>query len=49
MKVKVAEDLLYRKTIYKAKEAFERYVIEYEKNGEICNFKDMFLDKTNKK
>ncbi|UYI78229.1 MAG: glycosyltransferase family 4 protein [Fusobacterium varium] len=48
MKVKTAEALMYGKTIYGTKEAFEGYNIEYEKIGGICNSKDEFINKINR-
>lgn len=47
MKVKTAEALMYGKTIFGTKEAFEGYELDYEKVGGICNTADEFIYKIN--
>lgn len=47
MKVKTAEALMYGKTIFGTKEAFEGYDIDIGKMGEICNSKEEFIEKIN--
>lgn len=45
MKVKIAEALMYGKTIYGTQEAFEGYELDYQKVGGICNSANEFIDK----
>ncbi|WP_166667400.1 glycosyltransferase family 4 protein [Hypnocyclicus thermotrophus] len=47
MKVKTAEALMYGKTIFGTKEAFEGYELEFGKIGEECNSRDEFIEKIN--
>jgi polysaccharide biosynthesis protein PslH len=44
MKVKVAEALMYGKTIFGTKESFEGYDIEIDKVGKICQDPDDFIE-----
>ncbi|AVQ28633.1 hypothetical protein C4N20_11235 [Fusobacterium ulcerans] len=48
MKVKTAEAMMYGKTIYGTKEAFEGYDVDYEKIGGLCQTEKDFIDKINK-
>lgn len=45
MKVKIAEALMYGKTIYGTTEAFEGYEINYNKVGGVCNTDTEFIKK----
>lgn len=47
MKVKIAEAMMYGKTIFGTSEAFEGYCIEGEKIGGICNTSKEFIQKIN--
>ena len=47
MKVKIAEALMYGKTIFATKESFEGYEIEYDKVGGLCNTAEDFIIKIN--
>lgn len=48
MKVKIAEALMYGKTIFGTKEAFEGYDFNYSSVGSLCYDKDEFIEKINK-
>ena len=45
MKVKTAEALMYGKSIFGTREAFEGYELDYHKAGGLCNTSDEFIDK----
>lgn len=47
MKVKIAEAMMYGKTIFATTEAFEGYEINYKKIGGLCNTPEEFLLKIN--
>lgn len=49
MKTKTTEALMYGKTIYGTTEAFEGFELEYDKVGGVCNLKEEFVEKINKK
>lgn len=48
MKVKIAEALMYGKTIFGTTESFEGYEVEYDKLGGLCNTAEEFIEKINK-
>lgn len=45
MKVKTAEALMFGKSIFGTKEAFEGYDLDYQKVGGLCNTSNEFIDK----
>lgn len=47
MKTKTCEALMYGKTIFGTKEAFEGYELDYDKVGKLCNTREDFIETIN--